>query len=612
MCFMAYKKLASCELFMNRIFIALIVALILACIFHQDVLLQHFTAPADKVAAPMQSSRTKFGDHYYYYILAKKAVLKLNPFVDDNAKQEQSFFYQNSGQENVYSGALLVAGLFDYIAHLLPIDWNMQTLIAFIFQTSFLFFSSLLVYIRLRDSKSVSWIELLIFGFLLAYYSRGVIYGVYAGSLTYPFTESPFYYPDFLRLVNPQITWAFALFYLTFLLSFFKKSDYKIYFLLIILSLCFGIFSIPLTVTMILGVGLYGIAILCNERKIDYYLLGLGVALICSFLYVRYQMDLFYSTEKGQNLQTGSLTDFKIKIHYFYLLIFLPLIRKFLPLEAKSPLTWLYVASIILGSICDSFALGSRIWLRGSAIFFHVLIIYALFELCRMVLSKYWDKFCSSNVLQLAILSLIITIVYVSLKPSNTGWYGYIEKDKAEVIEWFRINASRKDVIASPNLEDAYYIPQYTNSQPYVQLFDFSPLSFQELMRHYFQTLDLFGAQDRYLEKILTLEKKQLSLVSGQIESKPVQRVSYDDYQIYSFYAALIYYPYNKSIENIFLTPESNEEFHDRLMKVAAESKAANVGKIDFIIFEKNTGIHKPQGYLTRFENAQYEILSKN
>jgi|GEM_PF-7012602 len=597
---------------MKRILVAFVVALTLGCIFHQDMLLQHFIAPADAVAAPMQSSRTKFGDHYYYYILAKKAVLKLNPFVDETIKQEESFFYQNSGQESVYSGALLTAGLFDYIAQLVPVDWTTKTLLAFILQTSFLFFSALMVYIVLRGSKSVRWIELLIFGFFLAYCSRGVIYGVYSGSLSYPFTESPFYYPDFLRLVNPQITWAFALLYLTLLVLFFKKSDIRIYSALIILSLCFGNFSIPLTVTMMLGLGLYGIATLVKDKKIDYHMLGIGLALICSFLYVRYQMNLFYQTEKGQNLQTGSLISWKIKIHYFYLLIFLPLIRKFLPSEAKSPLTWLYISSIILGSICDSFALGSRIWLRGSAIFVHVLLIYSLVELLRTILLNQWERLCSYKVVPFAILSSITAVVYISLAPNFIGWYGYIEKDKAEVIEWLRTNTGRTDVVASPNLEDAYYIPQYTNSQPYVQLFDFSPLSFQELMSRYFQTLDIFGIQDRYLERILAAEKKQLSIMDAQIENRPSQRVNYEDYQIYSFYTAVMYYPYNKSIENIFLTPQRNEEFHSKIVEIAAISKTNKAGKIDFIIYEKNAGMNKPQGYVTRFENAQYEILSKH
>ncbi|MGZ3774643.1 MAG: hypothetical protein ACXVCN_13045 [Bdellovibrio sp.] len=595
---------------MKRIIVAFVVALCLGCIFQQDMLLKNFIAPDNRVAAPMQSSRTALGDHYYYYILSKKSILQLNPFIDSTTKQEQPFFYQNSGQENIYSGGLIVAGLIDYAAKLLSDKWNTQVLLAFVLQAAFLFFAVLFVYIELRSKEPVHWVELLLFGFLVAFFCRGVIYGIYFGDLSYPFTESPFYYSDFFRLVNPQMSWAFILFYLALLIAYFKKPEIKFYTAVIVLSCLAGFFSIPLTVTVILGLGLYGLVILIKERKLNYPLLGVGFALLCSFLLVRYQMNLFYLTEKGQNLQTGYFLGLHVKAYYFYLLLLIPILRKFLAPEVKSPLTCLYVAALVFGSICDSFYLGSRIWLRGSGIFVHVFFIFALFEFGRTLLLAHWQKIRSYRIVPVVILLTLTAVVYYSLKPQFSGWYGYVEKDKSDVIEWFRSHAGRADVIGSPDFEDAYYIPQYTNSQPYIQLFDYSALPFRELINRYFQVLDMFGLQGKYLKEILLFNKNKFPNIVEQIEKK-AERVDYQDYQTYSFYASIIYFPYNKALENIFANPAKNNQFHSEITEIAANEKASQAGKIDYLIYKKNSGMIKPLGYLTRFENAGYEILSK-
>jgi len=583
-------------------------SLCLGAILYQDLILQHYFAPEDKVAAPYQSSRTQLGDHYYYYILSRKAVVKFNPFAEN--RQEQPFFHENSGLENIYPGALLVAGLLDAIAKLAPINWNLKMVLSLVFQVGFLFATALMAYALLRRDKPVPWIELVIFGFLLAYFCRGVIYGAYGGALTYPFTTPAFYYPDFLRLVNPQMTWAYFFVYLAALILYFENPGRKHYAFIIALSLLYGLFSIVLTATVILGLGLYGLSLLARERKIDIPLLGIGIALMASFLFARYQLDLFHQSAKGINLKTGDFIGIKFKYYYFFLLVFLPLIRKYLPPSTRSPLSWLYLAALLLGAVGESFHLGGRIWLRGSGIIVHFLVIYSIVEFARGAFADYWDSVKTRSVTAIVVLTSLTVVVFYALGTKLDGWHGYIEKDKGDVIEWLRSNSSRDDVVLSADLEDAYLIPLYTNAQPYVQLFDYSPLNLEQLMRRYFRALDLSGKKQEYLVEIMKFEKQQRTDIHNQLRKGADKRLDYDLYQAHAFYSEVMYYPYNKEVEHIFSTPEENLEFDQRLVSIAADSSAEELGHIDFVIHQKKHVNKYPDGYRIRFENNLYAVLS--
>jgi hypothetical protein len=599
---------------MKRTALISLIALFLGVVFHQDFLWQHFFAPPGKVMAPLQSSRTYLGDDYYYYILTKKAPLRLQAaltLASEESRERQPFFYGNSGLENSYRGALVLAGFIDLIAQLIPVDWNLKVAISLILQLGFLMAGLLSAYAVLRNTSRIPWIELALFGFLWAFLSRGAIYSMYAAHpmalLTLPAIN---YYPDFLRLVNPQIGWAYGLFYIALLTSWFQRPVPGKYAGLVVLALFMGSISISLLLSLLLGLGMYGFVYLIRRRKLHFPLLGIGVALLASFAYTQHQMDLFYLTEKGQNIQTGKFIGLHLKFSYFLLLLFLPLIRSYLPARSRGPLSWIYFASLFIGFIAGCFELGDRLFVRGGGAFVWFLLLFGIVEWCRTVFYSSWSACNSKRHVSIPICLALIVWAGFALNTSIGGWYNYIEKDKADAITWLRTHANRDDVIASADLEDAYLIPLYTHSQPYVQLGDYGIYSEQETLRHYFEMLGLMGVKSRYLANITAYTEQEHIDVINQIRARPAKRIPYDLYQTYTFYGAVIYYPYTISTRNIYASSEANAAFDHKLTAIAAATESKNTKRIDYIIFKKNAGMTIPSGYHPRFSNPSYQILA--
>lgn len=558
---------------------------------------------------PIQSSRSPLGDEYYYNILSKKAPLRLETLWSSD-RDPESFFSKNSGLEYVYSGALLVAGLLDHAAQAIPVTWPFKALLSFILQTSILMAAVMTVYMTFRRNDRFPWIELLFFSFIWCYFMSGFMYAAYVGNLsTFFTTQAISYFPDILRLVNPQMGWAHAFFYTALLTAWYNKPTKTKYSALVFMSLLFGVFSIPMTSMFIIGLGFFGLITLIKDKKLDLPLLGICIALLASFFYTHHQVQQLYLTEKGQDLMTGNFVGLKLKPHYFLLLVFLPLIRKQVPERAKSPLTWLYMAALLIGCINECFELGSRLWLRGTSAFAWLLIAYSLTEWVRMKYQGPWDRLVAKPFVSPVIALAVAIAAFVALDVKFNHWSGYVEREKAEVIEWLRDNTTREDIVLSADLEDAYFIPLYTKAQPYVQLFDYGVLTPAEAIIHYFQALDLIGLKDSYVSRITSYSRPEYTNDGISIVKKLDQRMPYDKYQTFAFYGVILYYPYTSSMRNIFSSEEKTKAFNEKMVSMARNSKARDIEKFDYLILKKDTGMTAPTGYTLQFENALYQVM---
>lgn len=595
---------------MKRIWTTALVALFLGFIFQQGAFWQHIYAPQDRLMAPIQSSRTPLGDEYYYNILSKKAPLHLKKLWSSNQDPE-TFFHKNSGLEYAYGGALFVAGLLDHAAQAIPVTWPFKTFLSFVLQASILMASLMVVYSTFRKTNQLPWIELLLFSFFWCYFMSGFMYAAYVGNIsTFYQTDAISYFPDILRLVNPQMGWAYTFFYTALLTSWYGEFKKGKYILLVLMSLLFGIFSIPLTAMFIIGFGLFGLVTLVKNKKLDWPLFGMVAALLASFFYTHHQIQLFYLTEKGQELMTGSFVGFRLKPHYFLLLVFLPLIRKKLPERTQSPFTWLYVAALSIGFINECFELGSRLWLRGTSAFAWLLIAYSFTEWMRATCQGPWERLVAKRFIPPIMALALAVAAFVALDVKFNYWSGYIEREKGEVIDWLREHATAKDVIVSADLEDTYFIPLYTKAQPYVQLFDYGVLPPKEVILHYFRALDLVGLKDSYVSNIMAYSESQYTNDGISIFKKLDRRMPYDNYQTFTFYGVILYYPYTASTRNIFVSDEKTKEFNKKMLSMAQDAKAHDIGKIDYLILKKDTGMKAPAGYQIQFENALYQVMS--
>jgi hypothetical protein len=596
---------------MRRALTIALISLLLGAVLQQAAFWQHLFAPSDRVMAPIQSSRNPLGDEYYYYVLSKKAAMRLEGLWS-SVQYPESFFAKNSGLEYVYSGGLFVAGLLELAAQAVPVTWPFKALLSLVLQTSFLLAAVMTAYMAFHRNDRLPWIELLLFCFAWCYFMSGFMYATYVNDFSIFFTTRAIsYFPDILRLVNPQMGWAYMLFYTSLLTSWYREPTKLKYTLLILTSLFCGVFSIPVVAMLLIGLGMFGLATLIAEKKLDFPLLGIVVALLASFAYTYHQIQLSYLTEKGRDLMTGSFVGLNLKPHYFLLLVFLPLIRKQVPEHARSPLSWLYVAALLIGVINHCFELGSRLWLRGTSAFAWMLIAYSLADWVRMKCQRPWDRLVARPLVPPIIALALALGTYAALDVKLNRWTGYIEREKAEVIEWLRDNTTQKDVVLSADLEDAYFIPLYTKAQPYVQLYDYGVLTPNEAVERYFRALDLVGLKENYTSRIISYSKSEYSNDGIDILKNLDRRMPYDNYQIFAFFGVILYYPYAASTRDIFASEDKTKAFNEKIISTAKNATARDVKKVNFIVINKNTDMKEPPGYQIMFENSGYQIMSK-
>jgi hypothetical protein len=585
----------------KNILLSILIALFLASIFHQDLIWTAIYSNEEKTSVPLQANNTKLGDHHYYYISSKKVYSNFKQFIFDKPK----------GPEKIYIGALFFSGFIDRIAKLIPINWRHQVSISLIMQLACLFFSLIILYSSLRNKKSINFIELILFASAWAYLCRPVIYAIFTNNIDALFKiQAISFYPDIFRIVNPQMGWAYSLAYIALLTTYIKSKTNNIYITLIIASIFLSSFSIPIAATIFIGLSIYIFIQLISEKKIELKTMGICLAILISLIITRYHLQLFSLTEKGMNIHTGSFVKVTINSHYLWLLLFIPIFSAYISAELKKPIICIYIAALLIGMICQSFYLGSRLWIRGSGVIIWFFILYGLFEFIRHIINSCGRKITSNYGLSLLICIIITFLIYRSLNVNTNNWFGYINSNKAGVIEWLNKNGGAGEVVVSADLEDAYLIPIYTNLTPYVQLYDYSHIKKSELIKRYFQVLDLYQLKDYYTDRIVSLEKKDLGDIVKKLKKRPSRERKSVEYQVYTFYSMILYYPYDTSVKSIFLSQQQNSQFDNYIRKASENSYSEKIKDINFLIYNKKTQKIKANNMKTVYENKTYKILT--
>jgi len=599
------------RLFQN-ISVALLCALLLSVIFHQDLMLKYFQAPEGKVMAPLQSTRTQLGDNYFYYILSKKSLQRLNPFATEKQKEDRPFFHDLSGPEPVYASSLAIAGGMDAIAKSIPLPWNLQVTLSLILQLSLTFFALLMLYILLRGSYApIPWLSMLLFGFLFTFFCQGALRAAYYGIPTVFFTTKPMsYYPDIMRLVSPQIYWAFGLGYLAIMARYITKPHWLTYLFILLLSLLSANISMAMNLTLIAGFCLWGAYQLTFQRRIDWSLIVIGLVLSAAFLYNRHLMQLFYETEIGQEIGIGIFKGLKVKFHYLLGVIFIPFIRSQLPQNARlrDMLTCMYIGALLIGFACDSVNLGSRLWLRGAGVYVWFLLLFACFQWCN---STFPDLITRSKKTMIGSISgpfAIALACYLALPVNTNEWYGFIEAEKAQLIEWLNENTTHDDIVLSADLEDAYLLPIYTPVQPYVPLFDYGTYPIDPLLQRYFHALKISNQTHRF-GALLSFVKQDMIDVLRRHENRSEKRIDNGTYQEYAFFNGILYHPYTQSTHDIFDGLEQHMAFIARL-RAAFEKAPETIDKeVDYVLINKNLNMRYDAPHEVMIDTGNYQIL---
>ncbi|KTD30740.1 hypothetical protein Lmor_2847 [Legionella moravica] len=527
---------------LNMIYM-LIMGLFISMFLNQDRIIRVFYNDEIKHAVPIASSRSYLGDEYHYYAEASES-LKIGLISKDKV-------YSTN---NVLFGSLFVSGIVNYVCHTLIPSSDISVLLSLIIQAMFLVVSTMVVIKvigNFNQKNSVWWV-----GFwaaiALILYEYFMLNSYYGAIHLRPLLS---FYPNVLRIVNPQMGWAYGLFYISLLFIYLNKITPVRFVILCLMSLVFCFFSPSLCLMMLLAMAFIFLINLCFLRSIDYSFLTFSAFLLISFLFNYYQLYNFQHSPKGMEIATGVVKNLVFKPHYFIFMLLLIPLRLFYKGKEFIFLASLLISSVVIGSLCESIHLGERLWVRGGGYWVWILII--------ILLGPTFKKRINNVAVPVVGLLLISIWSFFLLPHHFDKQYGYISQDKWVVLDWINRHAPKNSIIASDDLEFSFLLPIYTRAQPFVPLFSYSKYSAEETVKRFYYILGLYGSKNKV--------QKHLNEFTLENNIKNIQAVTdgheMDDTSFLqnAFFNHLIYYPFTTFSKNAFSSVENMKSFYSIL-----------------------------------------------
>lgn len=597
----------------------LIIAVFVSIIIQQDYLLRHFHSSPEKIGVPIASPREDLGDNYYYMVALKRA-----PELFSNAVAASFGSNEGSGEKAVeigaaYIGALLVGHAFHTVSEAVTPTSRDAAQLTLVLQTA----STLLAFLwvlagLLRPDERPRLFGWYVIGFVSAAFLTAFSTSAYLGELYIGYSRL-LYYPDLLRLINPTMFWAWALVLLFFLLRVLEARrpwDFATVFLLAVPA---GFFGMGVTVTLAGAVGVYALAEWAIKKRFPLMPVALGAVLCGSLVLALYYLHLFHATPIGSDLQTGSFQGLKLRWHFLFLLLLVFPLKRALPGPRGDFMIALLATSVVIGLVCDSVHLGDRLWLRGSAVFVWLVVIFLTIKLVRYVAHGLQERGPSAwtrirglpgfaAAARVTFVAASVVFVYGALAPDMQKWRGFIDRDKWDILEWIDKHIASGQIIASPNIEDSYLVPIYTRARPLAALYGLTSRSVDEVVTRYFYSLIVAGVPEGFLEKLLTVTDQQIHDSYKEALTSTAGPVEYHKYQRIAFYTALLYYPFNQRFEGILKPGPAQESFRQYLRTLYSRAQVASF-RYDFVVLSNADGPSRTPGWVTVYRNATYSLF---
>ena len=584
--------------FFLTVAIYLLAALVVAMIFHSDMLYRLTNGAPEKVGMPLLGPRTDAGDNYHYYTYAKNGLKECTSGLDE----------ANAGNviACTFTGALLVSHGLYVIASALAPTMRYEVAFTLILHTALPAFALIVcLAVALRKRLSLGGA---IFGagalfFLLGNFALSFYFG-------FPYKYFASLYvgePDVMRILNPTVFWALGLFSLAAIIHAIRNPSLTSLLGSIFLAILLASASIAVAGTLLCGLVLYLVVELIIARRLcNVALFCVATLLLCTGGTL-WLFKMYWATEMGQAFNHGQFLGVTAKTGFLYLMA--PIIIGRIAPDGGAVdrlLKSLLFAAMCVGIFCDSVEFGGRLWLRGA-------VIYALFccaawiwTSISVLISRFarrsngefiWHArtITAMNFGAIIVAPLILFVVLLICRPWNQDtWRGYMERDKYDILIWLDQHAKRGDVIASSNLDDSYVIPYYTRASILVPVFGLTILSPTESIKRYFYVLSLLKDGDSRVSGILKINDEAIEAHFRFLSGNVKEPYNYTEFQKVAFYESLIYYPYNNNYKDILKDPQLHQHFTENMYRLKSASMTSDYGfsylvlRIDEPLMNKN------------------------
>ncbi len=597
------------SLSLRSVIVCALASLLVALIAHQNMIRRGLDSDQTKVGVPIAGYSSDINDNYLYFSLIKRGAAACRDPAGDNEIDASG-----NPLACTYVPAIVADHLLYQTVRLVAPSRSAALGILLIVQTGLLAFAALILIQQILHRKLGPFAALLLAGgviFLSDAFSWSLRFGTIYTNLPYIWR----FEANVVRLVSPTVYWTIGLLAITALLALMEKPGLWRYIIAGLLLLLSSASSIAVGANIGAGVGFAFVFIAVVQRRIDFALLFGGVMLFLGLVWQEWFFSQFYKTEFGSQLGHGSF----LGIHFdrSYLILLIPILFGRMGTLAGNRqifLKALLFAAMLMGAFNGSVELGDRLWLRGAAMIAFVLsigwagwLIISLGSIFNLHL-----RLKAGITGTIAIICLTIALVGASawIRPYDSQrWYGFVERDRYEAINWIAANSGPGDTVASPNIDDTNLIEFYTDATAFVGLYGMNALSFEELLRRYFFVVDLLANNNDVLGSLEAAKQTDLTAFFDYIEQQPHVPYAYDKYQVVGFYELLVYHSYNAAVANLFATGQVAASFIER-MELARTEAARRDYPIKYLLLRNSDQLRSPQNFREVFRNSQYTILA--
>lgn len=585
----------------------LLFAFAVATLLHFDALYRHFHSTQEKVGLLMSGPRTDVGDNYYYFTMLRHAPERLLHQAVRQGDPDGGDHRNVNAVADAYAAALYAGYVLYQFATILTGNSREAVLLTSILHTALLAFCFVAFVGVLLDGNVLDrWFLPLALAYVGMVFVDAFGNSVYLGR---PYWAGSLltYYSNTTRLVNPTLFWAAGLAAAAFIARWLCRERNEDFFVAVALAGLTGLFSISVGATLFLALGLAFAFEMFASRIIRWRLLTVALAAFGGLAWGYVQLRAYASTPLGQELRHGEFLGLAPKWHFLLLLGLIPFVWRKLGKE-RVFVAALVVSSMIVGMFCESFHLGSRLWLRGAVIYAWAVAVFVAARLMLGWLAKGEVAARGKPWLQMAAAVLMAVFVFQSQRPDPNSWKGFVEPEKWGLLDWMDVHLPVNSVVASADMEDAFLLPIYTRSKPLYAMYGLTNRTRDDELRRFFWNMKLFGRDRQLLATVLSLRQedvqKYLSHVMGAVPSP--YRGDVADAVI--FLELVVYYSYVRDLSNALADPVQHQHLAQLLNSRAEEASRLSYA-LDFAVVESG---HTPPGFSSWpvvYGNGRYSIL---
>jgi hypothetical protein len=592
----------------SQCLILVAIALVVAGLLHVDVIVNHFHKSSDKVGVLIASPRTDVGDNYFYYILLKHAPERFQQNLKRTEDPDGGDLRIANALSNSYATALLAGHMIYRLAQSLTSTSRATVLVSSILLSTVFALCFAFYVLTLLDKRELGepfpiFVLMTIGLMFIGFFAVGLHFGkfVWSDAVLNSYTT---------RILNPPLLWSIGLIAAATIIRWIRDQRLTNFIFAVLLAGLVGLFNISLGAALAFSLGICMILDYLSTQQFPKKITVIFVSSLAGLAWNYFCFQLYRSSSLGQELRHGDFESLDFTWAHLLTIVLIPYLWRTLEKERNFVIA-LLISSIVIGMVCESFHLGSRIWLRGAVIFEWGIIVSLMFRL-----SIIWIvpgcKNLLGNVLPQILFLFVSAGLFIFLQqPNANSWHGFIEREKWDMYNWIDTHLPPDSIVVSSDIEDAFLLPIYSSSKSLYAMKGLTNQTRDEAIKRYLYNMALFDKKEKIIDQFSKLSQHDMNNYIEFVYGEPQKPYKHETAEVIIFLRQVIYYQNSKSFSTMLINLNQRHQFEKILQEKSEEIEYLKYS-FNYAILPINTLVpHTFIDWDVAYQNKQY-LLFKN